>query len=188
MRRKRTAAKGLALLVVVGIPMTLSACGGRNDRPVVRRSGSSSPTVPMTNGSVDAERSQAAAVYRVMWADFAEAAVDSDYRSPALSRRLAGDALSLVMQALYTNRRLGIVVRGEPVPAMDLEVTVVPGGEPTVEVVDCLDATNWLEVRADTGALKDDLPGGRHATNATLTLADGTWKVTRLVIGGVGTC
>jgi hypothetical protein len=54
-------------------------------------------------------------------------------------------------------------------------------------VVDCIDATMWLEYK-NSGELWDDKPGGKHRTTATVTATTGIWTVTTFVLEGAGTC
>lgn len=74
-------------------------------------------------------------------------------------------------------------------PTFSPRVTeVTPFASPaTVAIVDCMDSTHWREYTA-AGRLRDNKSGGKHRATATVGLLDGTWKVTRLQVEGVGTC
>jgi len=84
-------------------------------------------------------------------------------------------------------KREGVITKGQPV--LDPVVTsLTPPGDPTrAEIRDCFDATHWLNYKV-TGGLQNNNPGGRHLTTAIVQDTGWMWKVTRLVVRGVGTC
>lgn len=131
---------------------------------------------------------EATAAYRAMWADMVAAAKTADYQSPQLAQHAAGAALAQLVRGLYTNQRLGIAAKGEPVLDPTVTKATPPTDPTTVAIEDCFDDTNWLNHIAATGELQNDVPGGRHATAATVSKIDGVWKVTELAVGAVGTC
>jgi hypothetical protein len=133
-------------------------------------------------------RKQAVAAYNEMWQDMAAASETADYQSPRLADHAAGDALSLLVRGVYTNKAHGIVVKGTLNTDPSVTDATPPDSPSNVSIRDCFDATKWLEYDATTGALKDDEPGGRHLTTATVELNAGTWKVTQLSVGGLNTC
>jgi hypothetical protein len=145
-------------------------------------------TASTAPSAVAAARKQAVAAYNAMWHDMAAASETADYQSPRLADHAAGDALSLLVRGVYTNQAHGIVVKGTL--STDPSVTGVtpPNSPSSVSIRDCFDATKWLEYDATSGALKDDEPGGRHLTTATVALNGGTWKVTQPPVGGLNTC
>lgn len=124
-----------------------------------------------------------------MWRDFADAAVTSDWRSPALARNATGAALSTLSRGLYADHYNGLVSRGRPVSNPQVS-SVDPVVSPTTVVIaDCGDSTTWKKYRADNGQPADDGPGGRRQINAIVKKAvDGSWKVTDFGIQAVGTC
>lgn len=177
------------VVVAVGFALLVSSCSGSGgsasqrtspDRSVVTRSSTPSAT--------DVARVDAVAAYNAMWQDMAAAALTADYQSPQLAQHAAGNALSLLVRGLYTNQRMGIVVKGQPVTHPTV-TSLKPTGEPTSAAIsDCFDDTNWLNYVAATGALQNNVPGGRHRTTATVIDMGGSWKVTELQVGAAGTC
>ena len=177
------------VVVAVGFALLVSSCSGSDgsasqrtspDRPVVTRSS--------TPNATDVARADAVAAYNAMWQDMAAAALTADYQSPQLAQHAAGNALSLLVRGLYTNLRMGIVVKGQPVTHPTI-TDFKPTSEPTSAAIsDCFDDTNWLNYKAATGELQNSVPGGRHQTTATAKETKGAWKVTELQVGAVGTC
>jgi len=132
-------------------------------------------------------KSQALAAYHAMWSDMAVAARTADYRSPLLPHHAAGKALSILVRGLYTDKRMGIVVKGKPVTHARA-VALLPSTSPSkVLIVDCFDDRHWLNYKV-TGGLQNNVPGGLHHTTATVVDIDGAWKVTRLLVEKSGTC
>ena len=190
----------VATLAVSGVLLT--ACSGSS--PGARPSTRSGPTVstaptlasspapvdsltPSASSVLSSAAASAVAAYDAMWQDMATAATTADYQSPLLAHHAAGDALSVLTRGLYTDKRLGLVVRGEPV--MHPKVTqLLPEASPTkATIVDCFDDRNWLNYKA-SGGLQNNTPGGLHRTTAVVTDINGTWKVTELAAQGPGTC
>jgi hypothetical protein len=123
-----------------------------------------------------------------MWEDMVAAAETADYQSPRLPEHASGNALSQLVRGLYANQEHGIVAKGDPV-TQPKATSADPADAPTaVEITDCFDDSNWLNYVEATGALQDDVPGGKRATTATVSRVDGAWKVTELSVGAVGTC
>jgi hypothetical protein len=122
-----------------------------------------------------------------MWADMATAGLTADYQSPQLAEHATGNALSLLSRSLYTDKRQGLVVKGTQ--AMNPRaLSALPTGAPTtVTLSDCLDDRKWLNYRKN-GALENNVPGGLHYTTATVIEMRGEWKVSVVLIRGVGTC
>jgi len=71
-----------------------------------------------------------------MWADMAAAARTVDYKSPLLPQHAAKAALSLLVRGLYTDKRLGIVVKGHPVTNARVENLSPPSTPTTAQIVD----------------------------------------------------
>ncbi|MFF3909788.1 hypothetical protein ACFYZJ_28295 [Streptomyces sp. NPDC001848] len=60
-------------------------------------------------------------------------------------------------------------------------------GASSVVIQDCADGSHWLQYAKD-GSLKDDVPGGHHRVDATVSKHGDKWLVESLYIGEVGTC
>jgi hypothetical protein len=179
------------VLSVSALAIVLVATACSDSGPTGRQSSTSarnqySPTSTTTARS--AIENDAIDAYNAMWADMASAARTADYQSPRLSRHATGDALSQLSRGLYANKQHGIVAKGDPVTNPTV-TSVTPSTDPTSVVIsDCFDDSHWLNYVASTNELQNDTPGGRHATTATVSSSDGTWKVAELAVGAVGTC
>lgn len=118
----------------------------------------------------------------------AAAAVTSDYKSALLGRHAGGDALLKIKQSLYADKKAGVVSKGQPVLNPRAQAVTPNGGLTRVTVVDCSDDSHWLKYKAATGALKDNVPGGRHAVTAQVVGVGNSWLVTQFLVQPVGTC
>lgn len=131
---------------------------------------------------------KALAAYRAMWADWITAARTSDSTTKALGREATGDALLLLLNSLAKDKHDGIVSRGQPAISPRVQ-SVTPATAPThVTITDCADDSHWLKYRASTGALKDNVPGGRHYVTALVQNVGGTWMVVQFLVRPVGSC
>jgi len=174
-----------AALLTGAVAAIVSACGsaGSNSAPA-----SSATARPATAGAFPSPSASAAAAalaaYAAMWKHVAEAGTTDDYQASYLSNYLSGQALLTITDNLSADKNQGIVGRGAPA----LHPVVTSATASTVEITDCLSDQAWLEVRASTGALVNDVPGGFRSTTATVTDENGIWKVTQLNTGAEGTC
>jgi hypothetical protein len=190
---KRVAAAG-ALATAATM---LAACGSQGGTQTLPTSGSTSastspPASPAVSSSqAAAAAQQALATYRAAFADWV--AVESvpgkmDYHDARLDDHLSGQALDMVVKAVYVNTNVdGGVTKGAPV----LNPTIgelVPANAPTQVVInDCVQTDSWLVYTTD-GHLYNDVPGGRQKTQALVAYSAGAWKVSQLYIQKVGTC
>jgi hypothetical protein len=93
-------------------------------------------------------------------------------------------------QQFADSKRDGVVSAGQPTWSPEV-VSVTPAVKPNrVEIADCVDATHWLQVHAASGKPVDDVPGGRHRSEAAVTFVSVTqsWMVTQQVYGKAGSC
>ncbi|MEU6260196.1 hypothetical protein ACFUEN_29680 [Streptomyces griseorubiginosus] len=118
----------------------------------------------------------------------AQAGTTSDWNSPELARYATGDALSAISRGMYADHLNGLVTKGEPRNDPKVTSAVPPANPTTITISDCGDSTHWLKYRKDNGKLADDEPGGRQAITAETKKLNGTWKVTRFAVEGVGSC
>ncbi|MFI6242783.1 hypothetical protein ACIBEF_23195 [Micromonospora sp. NPDC050795] len=148
------------------------------------------PITPATTTSLGpnavAEK-EAVTAYQGMWDAFVEAAKVSDPDAPDVRRYASGQALRLIVNALYTNREQREVILGELV--LDPKVTnLAPAGNPVkVTVLDCVNDEKWLEHKA-SGGLANDEPGGKHRTTATVEQTAEGWRVSSFILDKAGTC
>jgi hypothetical protein len=132
---------------------------------------------------------EATETYLAMWREMAAAGETSDWQSPALARFATGDALAVVTRSLYTDNLNGVVTKGAPKNKPQVSSVDPPGAPTTVLVADCGDSTNSLKYKRDGGELLNDTPGGRRAITAELKKQpDGSWRVARFAVEGLGSC
>ncbi|MEU1813037.1 hypothetical protein [Micromonospora aurantiaca (nom. illeg.)] len=116
-----------------------------------------------------------------------EAGKVSDPDAPDVRKYASGQALRLIVNALYTNREQKEVILGELV--LDPKVTnLAPAGNPVkATVLDCVNDEKWLEHKA-SGGLANDEPGGKHRTTATVERTAEGWRVSSFLLDKAGTC
>lgn len=146
------------------------------------------PTPSVVPSAVSA-RAAAAASYLAMWRDFAAAGLTSDWQSAALSTHATGDALLVMSRGLYADHYNGLITKGHPVLHPTV-IRVTPVASPTTVLIsDCGDSSHWLKYVAETGKLEDNIPGGRQAITAEAKKQpNGSWKIDRFAVEGVGSC
>ncbi|MBQ0926695.1 hypothetical protein KBO27_22330 [Saccharopolyspora endophytica] len=124
-----------------------------------------------------------------MWQAMARAAETSDWRSPELAEYATGDALTTLSRSLYADHVNKLVTRGRPANHPTVSSVEPPGDPRTVMLADCGDSANWLKYRSGTDQLADETGGGRRSITAeVVTQPDGSWRVSRFSVQGVGTC
>jgi hypothetical protein len=188
-RKEVAAMQTSRVAVIMGLMATValgSCSGGGSPEPSHSPSFSALATSPSPSVAEVARR-DALAAYQAMWTDMAAAARTADYRSPLLPQHAAKAALSLLVRGLYTDKRLGIVVKGHPVTNPRVASLSPPSNPTTAQIVDCFDDTHWLNYKV-TGGLQNNVPGGLHHTTATVAKINGAWKVTRVHVEASGTC
>jgi hypothetical protein len=179
-----TACTGKADLSIEGTPAPFGAAS-YGAGAAVYSSGSQTDGSSSTGTAAPAE---ALAVYDAMWEDIMVVSQTSDDRSPQLALHMMGQPLSFWTASVSRDHSKGWVSQGNL--SWHAKVTLVtPADAPTrVEVADCLDTTQWVNVTVD-GKPSGDRPGGRHRLTAAITKADdGTWRVSEQLIGDAGTC
>jgi hypothetical protein len=125
-----------------------------------------------------------------MWQAMARAGERSDWQSPELARYATGDALTTITRSLYADHFNGVVTRGAPSNSPVVMSAEPPQAPTTVLIEDCGDSTNWLKYYEGTGTpAGDGAGGGRRSITAEVTLQpDGSWRVSRFAVQGVGSC
>ncbi|WP_419994458.1 hypothetical protein [Streptomyces boninensis] len=118
-----------------------------------------------------------------MWDDAVVAARTSDAKHPRLNDHADDGALGLLRLVLRDYRKYGLVAQGEP----RLDPQIVSEDSKRVVVRDCLDDEKW-QIRKRDGSPPDVEQGTRERIDATVTLRDGAWVVTRLKIHEPATC
>lgn len=128
--------------------------------------------------------------YLAMWREMAEAGETSNAEAPGLAEHATGDALVVIRNSLAEDDRKGLVTKGSP--KSDPQVTNVDRADGVVAVVkirDCGDDSAWLKYRRGTNEPADGQGGGRRSIFAEVKAQpDGSWRVTRFAVQGVGSC
>ncbi|MFC1437999.1 hypothetical protein ABUW04_06980 [Streptacidiphilus sp. N1-10] len=125
-----------------------------------------------------------------MWDDLIAVAAISDFKDPRLMQHMLYQPLTDWAQQFADSKRDGVVSAGRPIWSPEV-VSVTPAVKPNrVEIADCVDATHWLQVHAASGKPVDDVPGGRHRSEAAVTFVSVTqsWMVTQQIYGKAGSC
>lgn len=189
MREKRTHGTATVLCVVVGLALGLGAC--TDDDSVRRQDVSASravkatttPPSPSSSPSLASEgESKAIATYRAMWEDAAAASRTSDPKHPRLDDHAKGNALSLLRYVMKESRKAGVVNVG----AASVAPAVVKSSEDSVELLDCVDGSKWVQAKPSDSP--GGMPGGHYRTEATVVLKSGKWMVSELYSAEAGTC
>ena len=177
----------LGVIALLGAALLLTGCDGGSPGPSPTSSVSDASPTTAPPSPADVAKSQALAAYQAMWSDMAVAARTADYRSPLLPHHAARKALSILVRGLYTDKRMGIVVKGKPVTHARVVALSPPANPTKAQIVDCFDGRHWLTYKV-TGGLQNNVPGGFHRTTATVADVGGVWKVTQLHVEASGTC
>ena len=127
------------------------------------------------------------AAYRGMWDAFVAAGKVSDPDAPDVRKYASDQALRLIVNALYTNKVQKKVIRGD-LKINPKATALKPTNNPTEATIsDCVNDEKWLVYKA-SGALVNDVPGGRHSTTATVKRTTDGWKVSSFILKEAGTC
>lgn len=180
-------------LALVGLAaLALAACSSNPSSTPAGTTGaapSSTASAPSSTLSpADSARQRATAAYAGMWRQMVKASETADWQSPELAKYATGDALGVINRSLYTDHLNGVVSKGAP--TTNPQVTKAdPTNDPTtVMISDCGDDTHWLKYKKD-GSPFTDSPGGRRSITAEVKKqVDGSWRVTRFAVEGVGSC
>lgn len=176
----------VALALVVGL-VVLPGCGSpRQNRPSDPPPVSLAPADTPTPNASARDADAALAAYRSMWKSYIDAGRTTDPQDDEVVTRFAdGDALKALRAGLETNRRDGLVTKGD----VTTNAAVAKQTPEEVDLRDCLDTTASTRVKASSGGSPfTDTPGGRRQVTATVKNLAGTWKVTSFVPYEVGTC
>jgi hypothetical protein len=180
----RTSTPVTAAALLTCLAALASACSSAGEPTTAATTAIPAAGTPAPSASTSSPAAEALAAYAAMWKDVAEADNTADYQAAYLGDHLAGQALLTITDNMAVEKSEGIVVHGAPV----LHPVVTYASVSTVAISDCMADQAWLEYRAATGKLLDDIPGGFRATTATVTDQNGIWKVTQINTGADGTC
>jgi hypothetical protein len=143
---------------------------------------------PSPLSPADSARQQATAAYTGMWQQMAKADETADWQAPTLAKYATGDALTEINRSLYTDHVNGLVSTGAPTTHPQVTKVDPPTEPTTVMISDCGNDAQWVKHKAD-GSSYSDPPGGRRSITAEVRKqVDGSWRVTRFAVEGVGSC
>lgn len=149
----------------------------------------SASSTPSTTQPAVSAKAAALATYLAMWRDFATAGHTSNWKSPTLAAHATGDALLQMSRGLYADHYNGLITKGYPVVHPTVTKATPAAAPTTILISDCGDSSHWLQYVAKTGKLAPGELGGRRSITAEVKrLADGTWKVDRFAVEGLGSC
>ncbi|WP_331773233.1 hypothetical protein OG948_58560 (plasmid) [Embleya sp. NBC_00888] len=170
-------------VTIIGLATALMTIAGCSDDPPATKK-TPPPSAPSPTASTSPSQAEALATYRNLWTAATKAAATANAEDPELRKYAHDDALAYFVGSNLENKEKGVVVKGEP----GISPRVVGETGDRVTLADCVDGSHWLKYRASDGKLADDVPGGHHQAEATVTRTTSGWRVTSLTIEGVGTC
>lgn len=166
----------LAALVVLG---TGSACGGQPERPD-RAAPEGSPIAAADDrkAAEEAAGKAALAAYAGYLAASHAASARSDPHHPELAKYLADPLLTRVRLTIRKAKEHGAMRTGKLVSDPTVTMVSLDTVPATVEIQDCVDATNYQLIDAKTRKVVAGTGAGRHLATATATrYADGRWLI-----------
>lgn len=190
--RRGGALPGAVIVCAVGV--LAAACGSQGPAPAPQAhqqpSGESTPPpISKATSPADAAGQQAKAAYLGMWEAMAKAGEMSDWKSPELGKFATDNALTTITRSLYTDHFNHVVTQGRSKNNPQVTSVEPPNAPETVMLSDCGDSSGTVKVFADSRKPTNDKPGGRQSILAEVKKQpDGTWRVTRFAVQGVGTC
>jgi len=171
----------LVALLTLGVVLAGGCVGESKGSPAATAATTGAPST--TASKADSRVAAETAVldsYRAFWHDVVAAGRKADWQSPRLADHAAGQALQQVRDHYKALRAAGLVDLG----TVELHPKVVSLAEGTATVNDCVDVSRFLRHDAKTLEPRETPDPRPDAGVATLTLTDGTWKVTRTVQRG----
>lgn len=178
---------GAAMVLLPVLSLGLVGCAG-GGTSAARARGDAGPVHTSPSGSSQVGGGDGAVTtYRAMWRDLEVAGLTADPASPRLSDHATGSALRLLKFGLSKYRRDGEIIKGAVVLSPQVNSAASSASPTLVKIFDCADDSHWLVYKRD-GTLKDDIPGGRYETKATVQRFGDKWKVAGLTMGEVGSC
>lgn len=184
----------LSGLVIVCLTGTLACESGDSAAPASRASNAPSadaapPAPSPTKSPAEVAGQQATEAYVGMWQAMARAGETSNWQAPELAQYATGNALTTITRSLYADHFNHVVSRGRPKNNPTVSAVDPPNNPSTVRINDCGDSTNWLQYKEGTNEPVDNSPGGRRSIVAEVKKqADGSWKVDRFAVEGLGSC
>ncbi|MGC5051218.1 hypothetical protein ACLQ2S_07180 [Micromonospora sp. DT48] len=177
--RARQVSRWTASLIAVATVGTSTACGGTQTTSTAATPERNTPAGAERAAEQAAAEKAALAAYSGYLAASRAASRRSDPQEPQLARFLADPLLTNVRFNLRQARQHGAVAagtlrsEGPTVVSMDLDAD-----PPTVEIQDCVDASNYRLVYVADDKVVPGTRGSRHLATATATrYPDGRWRI-----------
>lgn len=173
---------------ILGLVTVTSCSTNSNSAPPPE--GTSASTAMSVAPLPDPPERKAVDAYLAMWREMAAAGETSNSEAPGLAEHATGDALVVIKSSLAEDDRKGLVTKGSPKSDPQVSNVDRSGGVVTVvKIRDCGDDSAWLKYRKGTNELADGQGGGRRSILAEVKVQpDGSWRVTRFAVQGVGSC
>lgn len=177
----------VTLSIITVALMSGASCTSGQDSPP------SPPALPsLRSSSADANNAaeqSALAAYRGMQQAYIAAGRTTDPQYGELARYADGDALSVLTAGLDSNKKQGLIIKGDVVLNPQVTELSPPSAPETAKIRDCLDTSGATRVKASSeGSPFVDTPGGRRVVTATAKRTGDVWKVISFVPMAVGTC
>ncbi|MEU6158824.1 hypothetical protein [Streptomyces sp. NPDC047130] len=170
---------GVAALLFTGV-----ACTPREGGAAASGAGGAPPPSQSQSTAAADGSKEAVAAYKAMWNETVEASHTANVKHPGLDDYATDGAYQLLLHMMRSYEKDGVVARGRP--TFSPEVKSVAADK--VVISDCSDSRRWLMYRKSDGQLKNDVPGGHHLIDATVSRHGDRWLVESLYIHEVGTC
>lgn len=166
---------GLAALTMLGSGSACGARPGHAEQPTDR----GAPVAPADRKAAEEAAEKAAlAAYAGYLNATHEASERSDPHHPELAKYLADPLLTRVRLTIRKAKEHGAMRTGKLVSDPTVTMVSLDTVPATVEIQDCLDATNYQLVDAKTRKVVAGTGAGRHLATATATrYDDGRWLI-----------
>ncbi|MFE0588766.1 hypothetical protein [Micromonospora echinospora] len=176
--RARHPRRWTACLVALLLIGTGTACG-TDLEPPARVTAEHEPVAPEDRKAEEAAAGKAAlAAYAGYLTASREASARSDPHHPDLAKYLADPLLTRVRLVIREAKEHGAMRTGKLVSDPTVTVVSLDTVPATVEIQDCLDATDYKLVYAKTRKVVPGTGAGRHLATATATrYSDGRWLI-----------
>jgi hypothetical protein len=173
MRLGRRGLSATAIGFLIGVPLLLSACGAT---PSANAKSASTSTAPnLTTTTLGATGTAVVSAYRAGWIAYDKALATANAYDPTLPITMAQPLLQKVEIALLDDKSKGIVGLGEV--QLHPKLDTVSATSSTIS--DCIYTDSQLIYSATGKAVPPVTPAEHERVEATLTFANGMWKVTQ---------
>ncbi|MCK2241873.1 MULTISPECIES: hypothetical protein [unclassified Crossiella] len=187
-------------VVVAGVAMVVVSCGHApknftetaepatiTPSSVATTSAQARPEPGRVAGADGAAARQVKETYLAMWHQFTIAAASANQHASGLSAHATGAALVELRQMLYADSMAGRVTLGKPDPNPQITAVRIPEVPLEVDLLDCVNTSNWRKYKARDGQV-DAVRPDRILASATARNSEGTWKIATLSLREVDSC